>query len=171
MSKTELVQRLKKTYLMERSHAFFTFPAITVCLLFTNSPLDIVFLLYGLTLCIFILIQGQYYFKLKLQSLKGITFDKKRSLLFFRKAKKLNLIFIVLIPFVFILQLFLNNWTIKTENLIYWPIAVNVFGILEHINYYNRQLMIDNSSDLNYVVKNRKLKIVSLAKGLIENKL
>ena len=171
MSKTELIQRLNKTYKMERSHAFITFPAITVYLLFTNSPLEIVFLLYGLTLCIFILIQGQHYFKLKLQSLKGITFDQNRSLLFFRKTKKLNLIFIVLIPFVFILQLFLNNWTIKTENMIYWAIAVNVFGILEHINYFNRQLMIDNSSDLNYVVKNRKLKIASLAKDLLENEI
>ena len=171
MTKKDLIKRLNKTYLMERSHAFITFPAITIYLLFTNSPLDIVFLLYGLILCIFILIQGQHYFKLKLQSLKGVTFDQNKSLIFFRKSKKLNLIFIVLIPFVFILQLFLNNWTIKTENLIYWAIIANVFGILEHINYYNRQLMIDNSSDLNYVIKNRKLKIASLAKDLLENEI
>jgi hypothetical protein len=91
--------------------------------------------------------------------------------LFFRKLKKLNLIFIGFIPFVFILQIFLNNWSIKTGNLSYWAIAVNVFGILEHINYYNRQLMIDNSSDLNYVIKNRKLKVASLAKDLLENKI
>jgi hypothetical protein len=104
--------------MMERSHAFITFPAIAVYLLFTNTPLDIAFLLYGLLLCIFILFQGQYYFKLKLQSIKGITIDQNTSLLFFRKSKKLNLIFIGLIPFVFILQVFLNNWTIKTENMI-----------------------------------------------------
>ena len=110
MRKDELIQRLNKTYKMERSHAFFTFPAIAIYLLFTNSPLDIVFFLF-------------------------------------------------------------DNWTIKTENMIYWAIIANVFGILEHINYYNRQLMIDNSSDLNYVVKNRKLKIASLAKDLIENRL
>jgi hypothetical protein len=171
MTKKDLIKRLNKTYLMERSHAFITFPAITGYLLFTNSPLDIVFLLYGLILCNFILIQGQHYFKLKLQSLEGKTFEQKKNLIFFKKSKKLNLIFIVLIPFVFILQLFLNNWTIKTENLIYWAIIANVFGILEHINYYNRQLMIDNSSDLNYVIKNRKLKIASLAKDLLENEI
>ena len=79
--------------------------------------------------------------------------------------------FIGLIPFVCILQIFLNNWSIKNGNLIYWAIAANVFGILEHINYYNRQLMIDNSSDLNYVIKNRKLKVASLAKDLLENKI
>jgi hypothetical protein len=117
------------------------------------------------------LFQGQHYFKLKLQRLKGITFDQNTSLSFFRKSKKLNLIFIGLIPFIFILQIFLNNWTVKTENLIYWAIAVNMFGVLEHINYYNRQLMIDNSSDINYVIKNRKLKVASLAKDLLENEI
>jgi len=113
MNKKDFIHRLNRTYVMERSHAFITFPAITVYLLFTNSLLDIVFLLYGLILCIFILFQGQHYFKLKLQRLKGITFDQNTSLSFFRKSKKLNLIYIGLIPFIFILQIFLNNWTLK----------------------------------------------------------
>lgn len=76
-----------------------------------------------------------------------------------------------LIPLVFISQLYFNNWEVKTENLIFWAIIVNVFGILEHINYYYRQLMIDNTSDLNYVIRNRKLKIASLAKDLSENEI
>ena len=74
-----------------------------------------------------------------------------------------------LIPIMFIIQLYLINWTVKTEKLMFWAIIANVFGILEHINYYNRQLMIDNTSDLNYVIRNRKLKIASLAKDLKEN--
>ena len=76
-----------------------------------------------------------------------------------------------LIPLVFIIQLYFNNWEVKTENLIFWAIIANVFGILEHINYYYRQLMIDNTSDLNYVIRNRKLKIASLAKDLSENEI
>ena len=76
-----------------------------------------------------------------------------------------------LIPIVLIIQLYFSNWEVKTENLMFWAIIANVFGILEHINYYNRQLMIDNSSDLNYVIKNRKLKIASLAKDLLENEI
>jgi hypothetical protein len=52
-----------------------------------------------------------------------------------------------------------------------WAVFANIFGILEHVNYYNRQLMIDNTQDLNYVIRNRKLKIASLAKDLKENKL
>ena len=76
-----------------------------------------------------------------------------------------------LIPLIFIIQLFLNNWTIKNENLMFWGIVANVFGVLEHVNYYNRQLMIDNTQDLNYVIRNRKLKIASLAKDLSENEI
>ena len=76
-----------------------------------------------------------------------------------------------LIPIVLIIQLYFSNWEVKTENLMFWAIIANVFGMLEHINYYNRQLMIDNTSDLNYVIRNRKLKIASLAKDLSENEI
>ncbi len=76
-----------------------------------------------------------------------------------------------LIPIVFVIQLYFSNGEVKIENLMFWAIVANVFGILEHINYYNRQLMIDNTTDLNYVIRNRKLKMASLAKDLSENKI
>lgn len=171
MTKKELIKRLDWYYPMERMHAFMTFPLITIYLLFTNSFLDIIFLLYGLVLCIFILFQGQHYWKLKLNKLTGKPFDQNKNLTFFRKSKKINLIIIGLIPIIFIIQLYLTNWTLKTENLMFWASIANVFGILEHINYYNRQLMIDNTSDLNYVIRYRKLKIASLAKDLSENEI
>ena len=78
---------------------------------------------------------------------------------------------IALIPLVFIIQILQNNWQIIPENLIIWGLLANVFGILEHINYYNRQLMIDNLSDIKYLQRNKKLKIASLAKDLKENEL
>ena len=171
MTKKDLIKRLNWYFPMERMHAFITFPLIAIYLLFTNSFLDIIFILYGLVLCIFILFQGQHYWKLKLNRLTGKPFDQNKNLIFFRKSKKNNLFMIGLIPLVFIIQLYFNNWEVKTENLIFWAIIVNVFGILEHINYYNRQLMIDNTSDLNYVIRNRKLKIASLAKDLSENEI
>ena len=171
MSKNTLIHRLNKTYNMEMSHAFITFPAIAIYLLFTRSPLDILFLLYGLFLCIFILFQGQHYWKLKLYKLTGKPFNQIKNLTFFRKSKTINLIMVGLIPLIFIIQLFFDNWTIKNENLMFWGIVANVFGVLEHVNYYKRQLMIDNKQDLNYVIRNRKLKIASLAKDLFENEI
>ena len=169
MSKKELIKRLTWYYPMERMHAFITFPLISIYLIYTSSLSDIMFLVYGLVLCIFILFQGQHYWKLKLSKLTGKTFDQNKNLRFFRKSKKINLVMMGLIPIMFIIQLYLINWTVKTEKLMIWAIIANVFGILEHINYYNRQLMIDNASDLNYVIRNRKLKIASLAKDLKEN--
>jgi hypothetical protein len=169
MSKKELIKRLTWYYPMERMHAIITFPLISIYLIYTSSLSDIIFLVYGLVLCIFILFQGQHYWKLKLSKLTGKTFDQNKNLRFFRKSKKINLFMIGLIPIMFIIQLYLINWTVKTEKLMIWAIIANVFGILEHINYYNRQLMIDNASDLNYVIRNRKLKIASLAKDLKEN--
>lgn len=76
-----------------------------------------------------------------------------------------------MIPLIFIIQLYLADWSLKTDNLIFWGWMANIFGILEHINYYSRQLMIDNLSDLDDVMRNRKLKIASLAKDLWENQI
>lgn len=171
MSKKDLIKRLNWYYPMERMHAFMTFPLITIYLIYSNSLSDVIFLLYGLIICIFILFQGQHYWKLKLYRLTGKSFNQIKNLTFFRKSRIINLIMIGLIPLIFIIQLFLNNWTIKTENLMFWGIVANVFGVLEHVNYYNRQLMIDNTQDLNYVIRNRKLKIASLAKDLSENEI
>ena len=154
---------------MEMLHAIITFPLIAVYLIFTQPFSEILFLLYGLALCIFILYQGQLYWKLKLYTLTGRTFNRNKNLTFFRNSKRSNLVMIALIPLVFVMQLYLNNWTLNS-NLMLWAIIANVFGVLEHINYYNRQLMVDNASDLKYILKNKKLKTASLAKDLLENK-
>ena len=169
MSKKVLIKRLKWYYPMEMMHALITFPLIAVWLIITKPFSDILFLLYGLVLCISILYQGQHYWKLKLYTLTGRTFDRNKNLNFFRNSKRSNLVMIALIPLVLVIQLYLNNWTLN-GNLMLWAIIANVFGILEHINYYNRQLMVDNASDLNYLLKNKKLKTASLAKDLLENK-
>lgn len=155
---------------MEMMHAFITFPLIAVWLIITKPFSDILFLLYGLVLCISILYQGQHYWKLKLYTLTGRTFDRNKNLNFFRNSKRSNLVMIALIPLVLVIQLYLNNWTLN-GNLMLWAIIANVFGILEHINYYNRQLMVDNTSDINYLIRNRKLKTASLAKDLLENEI
>ncbi|PKB15739.1 hypothetical protein [Flavobacterium sp. 5] len=171
MTKQKLIKRLKGYYPMERFHAFVIFPTIFIYLIYKNSFSDIFFLLYGLLLCIIILIQGQHYWKLKLYRLINKSFDEEKNLNIFKNSKKLNLTLIALIPIIFAIQIYQNNWQIIPKNLILWGLFVNVFGILEHINYYNRQLMIDNLSDVEYLKLNKRLKTASLAKDLKENKL
>ena len=75
-----------------------------------------------------------------------------------------------LIPLVFILQMQFYNWNFDYNPLLYWALAANLFGVLEHINYYHTQLMIDNWADVKYVFRNKKLKQASLAKDLKEEK-
>jgi hypothetical protein len=171
MSKQKLIKRLKSYYPMERFHAFVTFPLVLVYLILKNSFADIFFLLYGLLICIIILIQGQHYWKLKLYRLIDKPFNQEKNLTIFNNSKKLNLILIALIPIIFGIQIYQNNWQVIPENLIEWGLIVNIFGVLEHINYYNRQLMIDNLSDFEYLKRNKKFKIASLAKDLKENDL
>jgi len=171
MSKQKLIKRLKSYYPMERFHAFVTFPGMLVYLILKNSVTDVFFLLYGILICIIILIQGQHYWKLKLYRLINKPFNQEKNLTLFKNSKKLNLILISLIPIVFGIQLYQNDWEIRPENLILWGIIANLFAVLEHINYYNRQLMIDNLADLEYLKRNRKLKVASLAKDLKENEI
>ena len=171
MSKRKMIKRLKSYYPMERFHAFVTFPAILVYLILENSFTDIFFLLYGVLICIIILIQGQHYWKLKLYRLMNKPFNQEKNLNIFKNSKKINLILIGLIPITFGFQFYLNEWQFIPENLILWGVLANLFAVLEHINYYNRQLMIDNSSDLEYLKRNKRLKVASLAKDLKENEL
>ena len=171
MSKQKLIKRLESYYPIERFHAFVTFPVLFIYLTLKNSFADIFFLLYGILICIIILIQGQHYWKLKLYRLINKPFNQEKNLNIFKNSKKLNLILIGFIPIIFGIQLYQNDWQIIPQNLIFWGILANFFAVLEHINYYNRQLMIDNSSDLEYLKRNKRLKVSSLAKDLKENEL
>lgn len=171
MSKKALIKRLSWYYPLEKFHAFVTFPLLVVYLLYHYALADILFLVYGLVVCILILLQGQHYWKLKLHRLSGKTFSQVKSLQFFRKSKRVNIILIGLMPLVLLLQLSITDWRTIPDNLMIWAVCANAFAVLEHINYYHRQLMIDNEADLRYLLTNRKLKIASLKKDLEESKL
>lgn len=154
---------------MERLHAYCTFPLILLYQIYSNPIQEIIFLIYGLIVCIIILYQGQHYWKLKLHSLLSKTIKQEHALAFFRKSKKFNIILIAGMPLFLGIQLSLQKWSFITNEMLYWGMLANVFGILEYINYYHYQLMIDNKYDLQYVIRNRRLKKASLAKDLIEN--
>lgn len=171
MTKQRLIDRLKWYYPLERLHTFVTFPGLLLYLVFTNQLEDIVFLAYGIIVCIVILYQGQHYWKLKLKRLEGEKFDNDKNIKFFKSSKKINLILIGLIPILLLIQLFLLDWNIRNHELFFWGVLANIFAILEHVNYYNIQLMIDNKYDFEYLIKHRKLKKASLAKDLIEHKI
>ncbi|WP_339702804.1 hypothetical protein [uncultured Marixanthomonas sp.] len=171
MNKARLIKRLKWYYPIEKFHAYVTFPALLLFLLFTNPVGDLILISYGLIVCIIILYQGQLYWKLKLERLTEKHINQAGNIRFFKKSKRFNWLLISgMIP-VLLIQLYIQKWNFESNNMFYWGIFANVFAILEHINYYYLQLMIDNKYDVEYLFKNKKLKKASLAKDLIENKI
>ena len=147
------------------------FTGITLFVIYTYKFADAFFLVYGLIIMTFILFQGQHYWKLKLFRLTNKKFDEAKNLKLFRRAKQINVVLIAIIPFVFGLQWLTSNRPIAENNLFLWGILANVIGVLEHINYYHRQLMIDNLSDIKYLLRNKRLKVASLKKDLDESKI
>lgn len=130
-----------------------------------------ILLSYGLIICIVILYQGQLYWKLKLNRLTGKNVNQEKNIRFFSKSKRLNWLLISLMPLVFLSQLYIQSWNFEDNDMLRWGILANVFAILEHVNYYHIQLMIDNKYDVEYLLKNRRLKQASLAKDLVENRI
>lgn len=171
MSKRRLIKRLKWYYPAERFHTFVTFPVLLVYLLFMHPIEHMILLAYGLVVCIIILYQGQFYWKLKLNRLTGKHVEQENNIHFFKKSKRLNSLLILLMPLGLLIQLYVQKWNFDSNDMLLWGILANVFAILEHVNYYYIQLMIDNQYDLAYVLKNKRLKKASLAKDLIENRI
>ena len=79
MSKINLIKRLSWYYPMEKMHAFLTFPVIAIYFIYNQPFSNIIFLLYGLAICIFILFQGQLYWNLKLCRLQGKTIEQEKK--------------------------------------------------------------------------------------------
>ena len=165
MSRARLIERLSWYYPTERFHAFATFPGLLIYAIYKLPIEETVLVSYGLLICIYILYQGQLYWKLKLYSLKNISFDQEAKIRFFKQSKGVNVILVCLIPLAFVVQLYLINWQWSNSGF-WWGVLACVFGILEYINYYHTQLMIDNAYDWKYLMTNRRLKEASLAKDL-----
>lgn len=130
-----------------------------------------ILLTYGLIVCMVILYQGQLYWRLKLDRLTGKQINQDANIRFFKKSKRFNWILISFMIPVLVVQLYIQKWNIESNDMFYWGILANIFAVLEHINYYYTQLMIDNKYDVEYLVKNKKLKKASLAKDLIGNRI
>ncbi|AHM63385.1 General stress protein 18 [Flammeovirgaceae bacterium 311] len=171
MTRARLIQRLKWYYPAEKFHTYFTVPVLLIYVIYSYPIQDIIFIVYGLVVCTVILYQGQLYWKLKLNSLKGENINQEKNIVFFKKSKKLNIYLIGLMPLFLLLQLTLQEWKLSINVMLYWGILSNAFAVLEYINYYHLQLMVDNKYDIEYIIRNKKLKKASLAKDLMNNKI
>ncbi|MEX2603431.1 MAG: hypothetical protein WD361_04475 [Gracilimonas sp.] len=169
-TKQRVIKRLQWTSQVEGINCVM-FLGILAFLNFSYTVSNLYILSYGLLFMCFILFQGTYYWWKKLSVLKGKSINQTKVLRRFQSFKTMNEIGIVLIPVVIVLQWYASGRQLNGSNFLIWGFLANGFAILEHINYYHKQIMLDNEHDVNFVLRNRKIKEASLAKDLREQKI
>lgn len=167
--KQKLIKRIKWIFQVEGMNVVM-FLGVLLFLNATYGIPHLLFLSYGLLLACFILFQGTYYWWTKYTVLKEKPILQRRTLSQFHAFRKQNIIGIILIPFVLLLQWIISGHQFIGDNFLGWAFFANGFAILEYINYYHKQLMYDNRHDIDYLLRNRKLKEAPLKKDLTKNR-
>jgi hypothetical protein len=113
----------------------------------------------------FLLVQGSMYWFSKWKQLKkeNTPVTPIKVVLRMKKLQKMNIVLIIVTPFVFVLDIFRWYPLLPAEGLTL-SAFVFIFAILEYINYFHIQLSYDNQSDIQYLFRHKKLKRASLSK-------
>ncbi len=170
MTRAYLIRRLSWYYPVERLNAWLI-TAAAAYVVWRYPLVGAVPLLYGLVLMAALLFQGQYYWHVKLRVLLGEAVGQPSILHRFRRWQRLDQWAIggLLVPLLG--QAWLTATGAPGGELWGWMLLASAFGVLEYVNYYHWQLMIDTVADWRYVWHYRRLKIASLRKDLGENRL
>lgn len=112
-----------------------------------------------------LLIQGAYYWYSKWKVLvtekKSITPIRTVKLL--KKFKRINIGIIFFSVIVFFVDIYIHYQFLPIGGLMLSGF-IFIFSLLEFINYFYVQLSYDNKSDINHLIKTKKLKRSSLSK-------
>lgn len=106
-----------------------------------------------------LLLQGSVYWysKLKRLRIEHTSVTPTRVVQQFKSLRKLNLGLIIAPIMMFIIDFIKWYPALPLAGLIFVG-CIYIFAILEYINYFHVQLSYDNSSDLKYLLKTKKLK-------------
>jgi hypothetical protein len=118
--------------------------------------------LYAFALLEFILLQGSYYWYLKLKQVKRNDFSNlpARQLRTFAIFKRMNSWYILIGLLVLIYQI------ISKPKEIYWFIFLFLFAVIEHINYYYFRLSYQSIEELKELKRQKGFRRSKLAKEL-----
>lgn len=113
----------------------------------------------------FLLVQGSLYWYSKWKRLKkeNTSVTPIRVVQRLKKVQKWNIIIILVAPFIFVIDLLLWYPSLPIGGLSISGF-IYIFAVLEYINYFHIQLSYDNSSDIKYLLKSKKLKQACLSK-------
>ena len=111
----------------------------------------------------YILVQGSFYWHLKIRAVVyGTQLPSYFSTVF--RFFQVSNIPALGIPFVVLLTAILLDRASVAD--VAWSASLLAFAILEHINYYVYQLMHDTANDLAYLKRHRKFRRAPLAEDL-----
>ena len=113
----------------------------------------------------FILIQGTYYWysKWKRLTTENISITPKKTVTYLRKLKVVNIWILILAVIAVIIDISMYYPSLPMAGLIVSG-CILIFAFLEFINYFYIQLSYDKRSDLQYLLRTRKLKRSCLSK-------
>ena len=149
MRKEKLLGRLKNLYLLELFNAFFL-PCVFLNYCYTHNESVGLNSVIALTLNGILLLEGSYlWFHISRQVTTANSNDVRGA---FKKLKALNLGLIALAITFILFNPFKGKWDM------YGAIIFVSLAVLEHINYFEFQLMYDNQNDIRYLINYRRLK-------------
>ena len=149
MRKEKLIGRLKTLYSLEFINAFFLpFIFLTYCYVHDESVgLNS---LSALTLYGILLLEGSYFWFSVSRQLRTTNLnDLKKT---FKRLKTINLVLILIEIMFIIIHPFNGTWDM------YGTLLFLSLAVLEHVNYFEFQLMYDNKNDLIYLRQYGRLK-------------
>ena len=110
----------------------------------------------------YLLLQGVFYWHLKLAALAGSTPLPRYFARLFGAFRLSNLILLGAVSVAFGIEIGWDGWSIQLA----WPLGLFLFAALEHINYYDYQLMYDTANAWRYLARNRRLRRAALGLDL-----
>ena len=166
--KSKLVSRLQWYGPMERFNAVVFLPGVGAYLVWSFPDLAVWPALWATFLNVMLLWQGSHYWILKLKVLLGEKVDESLELSRFRRWKYRNLLWfypmLVWMPVCWLAQP-------PTSGQVNWAVGLLFSALLEQVNYFHVQLMVDNVRDVKWLMRNRRLKEASLAKDIRQSRL
>jgi len=157
MRKDRLISRLRQLYILEFFNIFFLPFAFWLFGHSRNQDLGVNSFV-TMTLNGILLFEGSYlWFCILRQLITKEQFDFIRT---FKALKTLNFGLFILTAVILALNPFLGTLD-KIGTTLFFGLA-----ILEHVNYFEIQLMYDNKNDINYIRQHRRLKVAKLKRLL-----
>lgn len=166
--KSKLVSRLQWYGPMERFNAVVFLPGVAVYLVWSHPDVASWPAVWAAFLNVMLLWQGSHYWILKLKVLLREEVDESLELSRLRRWKFRNLLWfypmLVWMPLCWMAHS-------PTSGQVNWAVGLLISALLEQVNYFHVQLMVDNASDVRWLMRNGRLKEASLAKDLRQSRL